>query len=77
MKRLFVRPATIHVQQVALLQQRGIVIDDHATHTFKPGTQLPHSLIAQPGVSVTAMDFPANWQNLPIWQDPIPKPGRP
>ena len=32
-------------------------------------------LIARHGLSVAAMDFPANWQNLPIWQDP--KPGTP
>ena len=29
-------------------------------------------LIARHNVVVTSMDFPADWQNLPIWQDAMP-----
>lgn len=29
-------------------------------------------LIARHGSVVTSMDFPADWQNLPIWQDAMP-----
>jgi len=28
-------------------------------------------LIARHGISVASMDFPADWQDLPIWQDPV------
>lgn len=30
------------------------------------------TLIAKHGVAVSAMDFPANWETLPIWQDTVP-----
>lgn len=30
------------------------------------------ALIAQHGVAVSAMDFPAHWERLPIWQDATP-----
>lgn len=70
MKRPFTKPATTYAQQVAQLQQRGMVIDDptaaefylqhlnyyrlgaywlpfeddHATHTFRPGTRFTEVL---------------------------------
>jgi abortive infection bacteriophage resistance protein len=70
MKRPFAKPATTYAQQIAQLQQRGMVIDDpastafylqhlnyyrlgaywlpfeadHATHTFRPGTQFSQVL---------------------------------
>lgn len=34
MKRPFAKPATTHAQQVALLQQRGMVIEDPAAAEF-------------------------------------------
>ena len=34
MKRPFAKPATTHAQQVALLQQRGMVIDDPVAAEF-------------------------------------------
>ncbi len=34
MTRPFSKPATTHTQQVALLQQRGMVIDDTAAAEF-------------------------------------------
>ncbi len=30
------------------------------------------ALLAHHGIAVAAMDFPANWQQFPIWQDAVP-----
>lgn len=38
-------------------------------HHWRSGLK---NLIAQHGIEVSAMDFPANWQTLPIWQEQQP-----